>query len=162
MIGKKSLVSFNNLLKGSLVGAAFALSGCLTQTLQHGYVVSPEALQQVPVGASQEQVLLALGSPSTVESFDDEGYYYISQTIRKRAAFAQGKLVDQRVVAVYFDDEGTVTSIGDFGLKDGKIFDFLTRTTPTSGSEITFLQQILKAAANPQSAVANGVGGPRR
>src|SRR6185295_7698132 len=35
------------------------------QTTQHGYVVSPDALQQVPVGSSKDQVLIALGSPST-------------------------------------------------------------------------------------------------
>lgn len=139
--------------KVAILGFSIVLGGCLEQTLQHGYVVSPEALQQIPVGASQEQVLLALGTPSTVESFGREGYYYISQTSRKSAAFARSKIVNQRVVAVYFDDVGSVQNVGDFGLKDGRVFDFLTRATPTSGSEITFLQQILKAAANPQSAV---------
>lgn len=143
----------------SVLGLSLMLGGCFAQTFQHGYVVSPEALQQVPVGASQEQVLLALGTPSTIESFGREGYYYISQTAKKRAAFGRGKLVNQRVVAVYFDEEGSVQNIGDFGLKDGKVFDFLTRTTPTSGSEITFLQQILKAASNPQSAISQGAAG---
>ncbi|MEM8795211.1 MAG: outer membrane protein assembly factor BamE [Pseudomonadota bacterium] len=136
-----------------LVALPLVLSGCFTQTLTHGYIVSPEALQQVPVGASQEQVLLALGTPSTIQTFGREGYYYISQTIQKRAAFARGRVVDQRVVAVYFDEEGLVQEIGDFGLKDGKVFDFLNRTTPTGGAEITFLQQILRSAAAPGSAV---------
>lgn len=136
--------------KATLVSLPLLLGGCFAQTVQHGYIITPEALQQVPVGASQEQVLLALGTPSTVERFGREGYYYISQTARKRAAFAQGKIVDQRVVAVYFDQEGLVADIGDFGLKDGKVFNFLNRTTPTGGSEITFLQQILRSAAtNP-------------
>ncbi|MEO1067488.1 MAG: outer membrane protein assembly factor BamE [Pseudomonadota bacterium] len=140
--------------------AGLILGGCFAQTFQHGYVVSPEALQQVPVGASQEQVLLALGTPSTVESFGREGYYYISQTAKKPAAFARAKIVNQRVVAVYFDDEGSVQEIGDFGLRDGRVFDFLNRTTPTSGSEITFLQQILRSAANPQSLNPAGRPGP--
>lgn len=148
-----------NLGKIAVIALPLMLGACVSQTLQHGYVVSPEALQQIPVGASQEQVLLALGTPSTVESFKTEGFYYISQTTKKRAAFARGKVVNQRVVAVYFDEAGSVRNIGDFGLKDGRIFDFLTRTTPTSGSEITFLQQILKAAENPTSAIG---GGPPR
>lgn len=153
---RKNANPFGNFMKITVVGLSVVLGGCFAQTLQHGYVVSPEALQQIPVGASQEQVLLALGTPSTIESFGREGYYYISQTAKKKAAFGQGKIVNQRVVAVYFDDDANVQNIGDFGLKDGKIFDFLTRTTPTSGSEITFLQQVLKAAANPQSAVNQG------
>lgn len=140
------------------LGLTLALSGCISQTLQHGYIVSPEALQQVPVGASQDQVLLALGTPSTVESFDRQGFYYISQTARKRAAFSRGKIIDQRVVAVYFDQDGSVEQVGDFGLKDGKLFDFLNRTTPTGGSEITFLKTILNAAGAPLGAVAGGIG----
>ena len=141
-----------NFGKTAVIALPLLLGGCFSQTLQQGYVVSPEALQQIPVGASQEQVLLALGTPSTVESFKTEGFYYISQTTKKRAAFTRGKIVNQRVIAVYFNEEGNVRNIGDFGLKDGKVFDFLTRTTPTSGSEITFLQQLLKAAENPLSA----------
>ncbi|MEP6357278.1 MAG: outer membrane protein assembly factor BamE [Hyphomicrobiales bacterium] len=138
------------LISTAALGIVLGLSGCaVSQTLQHGYVVSPEALRQVPVGASQDQVLLALGTPSTVEKFDRQGFYYISQTAQKRAAFSKGKIVNQRVIAVYFDEEGTVEQIGDFGLKDGKVFDFLTRTTPTGGSEITFLQQIFNAASKP-------------
>ena len=147
--------NFNNkplkkLFSAAALGVTIILSGCaVSQTLQHGYVVSPEALRQVPVGASQDQVLLALGTPSTIEKFDREGFYYISQTAHKRVAFSRGKIVDQRVIAVYFDDEGTVEQIGDFGLKDGKVFDFLSRTTPTGGSEITFLQQVFNAASKP-------------
>ncbi len=144
---------FRKTILGLILGLSLILSGCFTQTLQHGYIISPDALEQVPVGASQEQVILALGTPSTIESFGREGYYYISQTARKSVAFARGKIIDQRVIVVYFDEEGTVEEIGDFGLKDGKVFNFLTRTTPTGGTEITFVQQLLKASAKPLGAL---------
>ena len=52
---------------------ALAVAGCgsiplngFTQNYQRGYVLDENALQQVPVGSSQEQVLLVLGTPSTV------------------------------------------------------------------------------------------------
>lgn len=149
----KITASLGSYARIGLLGTALVLGGCLSQTIQHGYVVSPEALQQIPVGASKDQVLLALGTPSTVETFGREGFYYISQKTRKRAAFSRGKIVDQRVVAVFFDQDGVVQQVGDFGLKDGKVFDFLNRTTPTGGSEITFLQQILKSSVNPLNAI---------
>jgi outer membrane protein assembly factor BamE (lipoprotein component of BamABCDE complex) len=50
------------------------------------------------------------------------------------------------VLAVYFDDKGTVTQIADYGLKDGKVFDFVTKTTPTRGKDDNFLQQVLAGA----------------
>lgn len=119
-------------------------SGGISKTTYHGYVVSETALQQVPVGASRDQVLIALGSPSTTADFGGEVFYYISQTRRRAANFMPDKVVDQRVLAIYFTEDQTVERIGDYGLKDGKVFDFVTQTTPTRGVDENFLQQVLK------------------
>ena len=116
--------------------------GDISETMQHGYVVSPEALQQVPVGSSRDQVIIALGSPSTTETFGNEVFYYISQTRNRPAKFMPDKVVDQHVVAIYFDEKHTVTRIANYGLKDGKIFDFVSKTTPTGGLDRSFLQQV--------------------
>ena len=70
-------------------------------------------------------------------------FYYISQTRQRRAQFLKPRLVDQRVLAVYFNQENTVDRIADYGLQDGRIFDFVTRTTPTGGRDQTFLAQVL-------------------
>lgn len=120
------------------VGAA----GCVS-TSKHGYVVPPIALEQVPIGSSKDQVLIALGSPSTTADFGGEAFYYISQTRKQTVAFLPAKVVDQRVLAVYFDKNDKVTRIADYGLKDGKVFDFVSRTTPTAGHDESFLQQVL-------------------
>lgn len=112
---------------------------------QRGYVASEGALEQVPVGSSQEQVLLVLGTPSTVATVDGEVFYYISQKTKK-VMFLKPEVVDQRVMAVYFDPKDKrVTRIADYGMKDGKVFDFVSRTTPTSGSELSVLGQIFQA-----------------
>src|SRR5262245_31854793 len=42
------------------------LAGCFSETYQKGYVVPEGALEQIPIGASQEQVLILMGTPSTV------------------------------------------------------------------------------------------------
>ena len=118
--------------------------GPIGETTKHGYVVSPEALEQVPVGSSRDQVLIALGSPSTTADFGGEVFYYISQTRHKPVEFMTAKVVDQRVLAVYFDEKATVTQIAEYGLQDGRIFDFRTETTPTSGRDMTFIGQILQ------------------
>jgi outer membrane protein assembly factor BamE (lipoprotein component of BamABCDE complex) len=118
-------------------------TGGFSDTSYHGYVVSPTALEQVPVGSSRDQVLIALGSPSTTADFGGEAFYYISQTRRRAAAFMPDKVVDQRVLAVYFDEDQSVRQIADYGLKDGQVFDFITKTTPTPGQDEKFLQQVL-------------------
>ena len=117
----------------SVCGAALAvgllaLAGCqssggasaFSETTQHGYVVTPEALAQVPVGSSRDQVLIALGSPSTTGEYGGEVFYYISQTRFRAVAFMPDKVVDQHVVAIYFDAKNQVSKVANYGLKDGK------------------------------------------
>ncbi|MBX3520450.1 MAG: outer membrane protein assembly factor BamE [Xanthobacteraceae bacterium] len=133
-----------------------ALAGCgsadlplesLTQTYNRGYVLDENALQQVPVGSSQEQVLLVLGTPSTVATVSGEAFYYISQKA-KRTAFLKPEVVDQRVLAVYFSPDRRVTRIANYGLQDGKIFDFVSRTTVAGGADISLVGNILKNVTN--------------
>ena len=128
------------------------------QTLTQGYIIDQESLDLVPVGSSREQVLLALGTPSTTATFDNEVFYYISQTRKRPVAFMNPKVVDQRVMAVYLGDDGRVTNIANYGLQDGKVFDFVSRTTPTGGREQTFIGQLLSGAA-AGGAPANPFGG---
>ncbi len=138
-----------NWRKSAALGLALlvsaSLGGCIGQTAQRGYVVSDFALEQVPVGASRDQVLIALGTPSTTANFGNEAYYYISQTASRPVAFMNYRIVDQRVLAVYFDDQDLVTQIANYGLKDGQVFDFVSRTTPTGGADFSFIAQLLDA-----------------
>lgn len=124
-------------------------AGCTTsQTFSHGYQLNQDTLALVPEGSSREQVLLSLGTPSTTmrDRDGEETFYYISQTKRKPVAFMQSRVVDQRVLAVYLNGENTVERIANYGLKDGQVFDFVGRVTPTGGRELSFLSQLLGAA----------------
>ena len=121
-----------------------AACGFTQETLQRGYVLPEGALEQVPVGATQEQVLIVLGTPSTVATVNGDAFYYISQKAQRSAAFMPHAVVDQRVIAVYLDKDRRVTRLANYGLKDGKIFDFLSETTPTGGQELSYLRNIFK------------------
>jgi outer membrane protein assembly factor BamE (lipoprotein component of BamABCDE complex) len=119
------------------------LGGCFTQTYQRGYVLADGALEQIPLGATQEQVLIVLGTPSTVATVSGEVFYYISQR-SEQTAFLPQKVVDQRVVAVYFDKNRRVERLANYGMQDGKVFDFVSRTTPTAGQELNYLIYVFK------------------
>jgi outer membrane protein assembly factor BamE (lipoprotein component of BamABCDE complex) len=125
----------------------FSAAACAsyTQNFQHGYVFDEASLEQVPPGSSQEQVLLVLGTPSTVATVSGEVFYYISQKA-ERVAFLDTKTTDQRVLAVYFGQDRRVERIANYGLKDGKVFDFISRTTPTGGTDQNLIRQILQGA----------------
>jgi outer membrane protein assembly factor BamE (lipoprotein component of BamABCDE complex) len=119
------------------------LGGCFTEVYNRGFMVPEGALEQIPMGATQEQVLIVLGTPSTVATVNGEVFYYISQR-SEQTAFLAPKIMDQRVVAVYFDKNRRVERLADYGLQDGKLFDFVSRTTPTSGKEVTSLTYMFK------------------
>ena len=120
------------------------LAACTGESFQRGYVLPSGALQQIPIGASQDQVLIVMGTPSTVATLDGEVFYYISQRTERPVMFMNQKVVDQRVIAIYFDKNRQVRRLADYGLKDGKIFDFISRTTPTSGQEMSYLAPLFK------------------
>jgi outer membrane protein assembly factor BamE (lipoprotein component of BamABCDE complex) len=126
------------------VSLALLLGGCFGETFQRGYVLPEGALEQIPLGASQEQVLLVLGTPSTVATVSGEAFYYISQRADRPVSFMNIGITDQRVVAVYFDKNRKVQRLAEYGMKDGKLFDFVSRTTPTSGTEDNFVSYLFR------------------
>ncbi|MEA2987912.1 MAG: hypothetical protein QOG83_623 [Alphaproteobacteria bacterium] len=131
-------VALAKLLATALV-LGLPLGGCFSETYQKGYIVPEGALEQIPIGASQEQVLIVLGTPSTVATVSGEAFYYISQRAERAVAFLPQEVKDQRVIAVYFDRNRRVERLANYGIKDGKLFDFVSRTTPTSGREINYI-----------------------
>lgn len=113
--------------------AAAALSACSGEVIKHGYQFRENDIQQIQPGMSQEQVKLTLGSPATTATVNNgAAYYYISSTANK-VAFMLPKEVDRQVLAVYFNPLGSVDHVAHYGLKDGKVFDFVSQRTPAPG-----------------------------
>jgi outer membrane protein assembly factor BamE (lipoprotein component of BamABCDE complex) len=120
------------------------LGGCLSESYQRGYIVPDGALEQIPIGSTQEQVLIVLGTPSTVATVSGEAFYYISQRSERPIGFMPQRVVDQRVVAIYFDKTRRVERLANYGLKDGRVFDFVSRTTPTGGKDYAYVNAMFK------------------
>lgn len=160
-------VRHNRILKASgivaaVLAASVSLSSCSTSdVIQNGYVVDEQTLALAPVGSSREQVMLSLGTPSATATFDAEVFYYISQKRTRIAAFAKPKLVEQSILAVYFNTDSEVDRLANYKLEDGRVVDMLSKTTPTGGAEMTFLMRLLKGGVNPAQAAATALGSTR-
>lgn len=118
------------------------LGGCLGYEgkVIHGFQGDERLYEQVRVGASAEQVLTLLGTPTTTSTVGGDAWYYVTQVTDRSFAFQSPSVVDQHIFAVYFDKNKKVVRIANYGLQDGKVFDFVSRTTPTAGAESTFLK----------------------
>ncbi len=151
------------LIIGLMAATTITLGGCkshdflnTSQTYNEGYVLDESALASVPVGSSRDQVLLALGSPSMTAMYDSEVFYYISQTRYRGAQFMKPKIVDRKILAIYFNKNGQVERIANYGLEDGKVFDSISKTTPTGGHDQSFLSQLIKGSKGVPQLPTNG------
>ncbi len=99
----------------------------------------------------QEQVKLALGTPTTTTATGDgSAYYYISYT-NSQTAFLSPKEIDRKVLAVYFTPTGTVDHVANYGMQDGKVIDIVSRTTPApGGKEDGILKQLFRNLGQKQ------------
>jgi outer membrane protein assembly factor BamE (lipoprotein component of BamABCDE complex) len=126
---------------------SLGLAACEGEVINRGWVPDDRALEQIKPGASAEQVLLVMGTPSTVSTVGGKTYYYVSQRLTRRFQFMAERIQDQRVVAISLDAKNKVDRVANYGLQDGQVFDFVSRTTPTGGEEVTIVRQLLRAAS---------------
>ncbi len=131
-------------LSALLLGVlAPALLACAPDITTHGYHVDEAALAQIQPGrTTRDEVTQLLGSPSSLATFDDSLWYYVSQRT-ERKSFYQDHVIDQSVIAVAFDGGGVVQSVERRGLGDAHEVALVDRETPTSGKEMNVFQQFL-------------------
>jgi outer membrane protein assembly factor BamE (lipoprotein component of BamABCDE complex) len=126
-----------------VAAACLFLGACQATIDSRGYVPAEDDLERVKAGVQgREEVQEILGSPSSVSTFRDDRWYYISKKTRS-VAFFQPTVLEQKVVVVEFDDGGLVKDLRRFELEDGLIIDPVTRKTPAPGRELSFLEQLI-------------------
>ena len=127
-----------------LAVACGLLGGCIGYDgeIQHGYQFDQQAVADVKTGQTAEQILVALGSPSTTSTVGGDAWYYISQKTTRPVAFMAPKITDRHIYAVYFDKGKKVTRVANYGLQDGKVVDFAGGATPTVGGDGTYLKSL--------------------
>jgi outer membrane protein assembly factor BamE (lipoprotein component of BamABCDE complex) len=117
------------------LGGAMLAGGCAEQITKHGHVFHDADLVQIQPGMGQDQVRMVMGTPTTTTtSGSGNAYYYISSTHAQTSFFLPTEK-ERQVAAIYFDQNGGVERVANYGLKDGKIFDYISATTPAPGGK---------------------------
>jgi outer membrane protein assembly factor BamE (lipoprotein component of BamABCDE complex) len=124
-----------------LAGSAAA---CAPIVGNHGFQVVDVNPKDVVVGTDTKSTVLAqLGSPSAVSTFEDNIWYYISQTT-ERYTYNRPQVAQRSVTAITFNEaDDTVTEVRNLGLEDGQQLAMNERETPTRGRQLTILEQLL-------------------
>ena len=120
----------------------FAVAACSPTIDTRGYVPNETLIAQVKTGIDDRlTVSRVLGSPSTIATFSDETWYYVSRRT-EQFAFFDAEVLDQSVLAVDFDERGFVSGLRRYALEDGRVIDPVTRETPTLGRELGIIEQL--------------------
>jgi outer membrane protein assembly factor BamE (lipoprotein component of BamABCDE complex) len=137
--------------------AAAGLSGCASTVTKHGHLFQETDLQQVQPGMSQEQVKLTLGTPTTTSTAGGNSAFYYMSSTKKQTAFMSPTETDRQVVAVYFTQVGSVDRVANYGMKDGKVFDTISRTTPSANqNDDGILKQLFRNLGQKGSIFSDG------
>ena len=153
----------------ALFAACLVLAGCNPVISQRGYLEDLDAEAGIAVGTDTKTTIeQKLGDPSVQAAWGSDAWYYVS-SVEKQVAFFTPSIESRHILAVYFDKDGKVTDMKHYGLEDGRVVAFETRTTPTRGRELTFLQQLFNATPGEpggynqeQEQNPGGGGGPPR
>ena len=126
----------------ALVAAGLATASCTPTVNVRGNIVKDFQLAEVVPGEdSRTDILKKLGSPTTKGTFDENVWYYIGQETEKRGIL-DPEVTQERVIIVTFNDEGLVEDVQDVD-NDRIDLPIAREKTPTSGNEVTVMQQFL-------------------
>ncbi len=153
-------MNMKNVIATALVTLSLT-AACAPTVNVRGNMIEDHKVAQVQSGVdTRTDVLRKMGSPTTIAPFDDTVWYYLRQTTEKRGIF-DDQVVDERIVVVMFDQNGVVEQIKDVDSKRQDI-PYVDRKTPTSGNELTFMQQMLGNLGkfNKNEKPTGGVGAP--
>jgi outer membrane protein assembly factor BamE (lipoprotein component of BamABCDE complex) len=129
---------------------SLALTACGETITKHGHHFQENDLKQVSSGMSQEQVKTALGTPTTTATVGSgSAYYYISST-QGQTSFFKPVEKDRKVLAIYFNQLGSVDRVAHYGIKDGKVFDYARQKTPTPTRDEGILKALFRNLGTKQ------------
>lgn len=141
-----SITSKARLLAASL--GLVAMIGCAPIYRNHGYVPSEDDLANITVGVdSRATVDEVIGAPTAGGLTGDGDYYYVRSRV-KRVGMFEPKEIERQVLAISFDEGGTVQNIERFGLEDGRVVPISRRVTSSSIEGKGFLRQLLGNIGN--------------
>jgi outer membrane protein assembly factor BamE (lipoprotein component of BamABCDE complex) len=145
-----------------LSSLVLTLPGCsyLEQPPQvRGNKVDPDALKElVPGTTTRTDVTSLIGSPTAKATFDDNTWLYITETTQPVIA-SKPAVRSQAVVVLTFDQGGVLRDIKKLNQKDSKPVDVVSRSTPSPGSEASFMQQLLGNVGKFNPGIGGGGSG---
>ncbi|MDI9409701.1 MAG: outer membrane protein assembly factor BamE [Candidatus Pacebacteria bacterium] len=127
----------------ALVVASLGLTACSAKIDERGILLDAEALATVKPGQTRTEVVKNIGNPSTIATFNDQHWYYISRRT-KSWLFLPPYTTEQKIVEVVFDKAGIVNRITTTtGFEQTVDISPTSRVTPSKGHTYGLMEDFL-------------------
>lgn len=154
-------------VRGAWAGVALAgllLGGCTlfdAPEIPRGALVEKVDFDQLHAGTTtRQEVEELIGSPTTHATFDDNTWIYVTLT-KNLVPMGFPEVDKQQVVVLNFDEGGILQHVKVLSKKNAVRVSMVSATTPSPGTQISVLQEILGNVGryNPMSSLGNTFGG---
>jgi len=119
-----------------------ATVACAPRTANRGNIPTVSQLEKLKVGKHSKEYVRGILGTSTVSTLDKDVWYYIGRRT-ERWAFFEESVLEQQIVAVYFDPKGTIEHIQTYDKNDSREIEIVEGKTATSGHELGVIEQII-------------------
>lgn len=125
-----------------------AAAGCTRMYRNHGYIPTDDELATVVVGqTSQAELESLIGRPGSQGVLTGSDWYYVGSRWEHYGA-SPPREIDRQVVAISFDQAGTVTNVQRFGLEQGRIVVLSQRVTDQGVASSGMLRRLFSNIGN--------------
>ncbi len=151
------------LILTTALSSVLLFTACTPVVATRGNLLEDYQMKEVLVGVDgKDDVVRKIGSPTTIAPFDENTWYYMGQKTEKKGIL-DPKVTQEKIVVVKFNGtDGKVASLDErTGAREN--IPVVQNTTPVSGNEYTFMQQMLgnlgKFNKNEKENAATTAGG---
>lgn len=119
------------------------LAACTATYRNHGYVPAQDELAQVVVGRTNQSELDGLiGRPSAQGLLTGSAWYYVGSRWEYYGA-REPHEIDRQVIAISFNEGGTVTNVERFGLEQGRVVVLSRQVTDSGITSLGVIRQLM-------------------
>jgi outer membrane protein assembly factor BamE (lipoprotein component of BamABCDE complex) len=117
------------------------LIACAPTLATRGNFVDDDRLKGIQLHVStKDEVESKLGTPTTVDPFDDNKWFYIGEKTSTEAFF-DPKVLSRKVLGLTFSKEGLLENVENVDAKAGKNVEIVTKKTPAPGRDMSTVEQ---------------------
>ncbi|MCY4034693.1 MAG: outer membrane protein assembly factor BamE [Hyphomicrobiales bacterium] len=125
-----------------VIAGMLAVSACAASVDQRGHIFDDEKVASIQIGeVLRADVARVMGSPTVLPVSGGNVWYYVGGDV-ERFAFFYPTILDRKVVAFHFGEDGLVESVEMYGLEDGVDVSFVDDVTPSRGRNLSLLEEI--------------------